>query len=71
MKWRPVDYIAITFSAVIAIALLMVGIGTLFLGAPLTDHRARLVEIVVSAVLSIISMYVGAQIQKKRDQDKK
>ena len=71
MKWRPVDYIAVLFSVVIATALLMVGTATLFLGAPLSDARARLVEIVISAVLSIISMYVGAQIQKKRDQDEK
>ncbi len=71
MKWRPVDYIALIFSAVISFGLVAIVVASAFMGLEITDHRARLVEIVISAVLSIISMYVGAQIQKKRDQDEK
>ena len=69
MNWRPVDYIALIFSGVIGFGLIAIVIASAFLGLEITDHRARVVEIVLSAVLSIISMYVGAQIQKKRDQD--
>ncbi len=71
MKWRPVDYIALIFSAVISFGMVAIVVASAFMGLEITDHRARLVEIVISAVLSIISMYVGAQIQKKKDQDKK
>lgn len=37
----------------------------------MTQDRMRAVEMVLSGVLAIVSMYVGAKIQKKRDDDDK
>ena len=46
-------------------------VGTVFLKVEMTQDRMRAVEMVLSGVLAIVSMYVGAKIQKKRDDDDK
>lgn len=39
------------------------------MGINITQERMRVVEMVLSGILAIVSMYIGAKIQKKRDDD--
>ena len=49
----------------------MAAVGINLMGLEMTREREGLVHAIVGGVLSIISMYVGAKIQKKRDDDDK
>lgn len=68
-KWQPVDIAVICFVVVISIAITASVIGITIFGNELTEGRQKLIEATISGLMAIISMYVGAKIQKHRDKD--
>ena len=42
----------------------------IFIGKQLNPDQQRIAENTLSAITAIISMYIGAKIQKRRDDDK-
>ena len=69
MSWKPHDYIAIFFSVILGVGLLMITYSTRILDKSLTDDEEALLEAVVVGLVALISGYVGAKIQQKRDSD--
>jgi len=67
MKWEPVDIVILILVSAISGAMIMVPIGQLVLGESLSDQRSKTVSHIVGAVVGVISVYVGAKIQKHRD----
>ncbi len=47
----------------------MTVVATQFLGGQLTDKQEALLEATVIGVVAVVSGYVGAKIQQKRDRD--
>jgi len=68
MKWQPVDVIVGLLAVTVCAMLGAACVAPLMSGQPLSDERAKVVAAVVTSALSIVSMYVGAAIQRGRDQ---
>ena len=70
-NWKPVDVLIIMFGATICISVLVTVIAFLF---PIPDYMDDQTEkqliTVMSTMLSIVSLYVGAQFQRAIDRYK-
>lgn len=69
MSWKPHDFIALILTAVIGIGLLLITYSVRIMDKPLTEKQEALMEAVVIGLVAIISGYVGAKIQQKRDKN--
>lgn len=67
MSWKPHDFIALILTAVIGTGLLLITYSVRIMDKPLTEKQEALMEAVVIGLVAIISGYVGAKIQQKRD----
>ena len=65
--WSPSDVIMLILASTVSIVLLSIFAELAFTGAPISDHGAKLVAGLVTSIISIISMYIGARIQKDKD----
>ena len=66
--WKPVDWIACCFTVVLGIILVVGSISVIVRGGDEADEqRLKIMAGIISSVISIVSMYVGASIQKRRD----
>ncbi len=69
LSWKPEDYIVAALAILIIVLLLFRMYGVVLLNVPVTADAARVVEGLLNGVMAIISMYIGAKIQKHRDKD--
>lgn len=69
--WKPLDYMMGILVVTVVVILLMVMASVVFDDTVLTEKGATRVNIIINSIVAIISMYVGAQIQKERDSNKK
>ena len=67
--WRPEDYIVASLAALIITGLSVRLYGVVFQGLTLSSQDEELTESIISGTMAIISMYIGAKIQKHRDKD--
>lgn len=67
-NWKPVDWVvvALTVSIVAGITVAVVGVN---IRGDWNQERGELIASTIAGILAIISMYVGASIQRKRDKD--
>ena len=66
-KWSPADIIMLILASTVSIILLTIFIELAYTGVPISDHAAKLVAGLIASIISIISMYIGARIQKNKD----
>ncbi len=67
--WKPVDYIVAALAMLIITGMSVRIYGVVFQGLTLSAQEEDLTESVISGIMAIISMYIGAKIQKHRDKD--
>jgi hypothetical protein len=65
--WQPIDYMVGLMVVAVVIFLTMIMGEVVFDDKELSDSGAKRMNTVVISILSIISMYVGAQIQKGKE----
>jgi len=63
---KPVDTVVVILSAVVAIALLLTVASPLITGNQLSDEKAQLVAGLLSACVTVISIYVGSKVKGSR-----
>jgi hypothetical protein len=66
-EWKPIDFIVGLLAITIAMVLVSAMVDVLINEDAMTEGGSKRVTNIVTAMLSIISMYVGAQIQKNKD----
>jgi hypothetical protein len=66
---KPLDKIALIIAATAAIILVMISLGPMVTGVPLTDAKAQIVGNLISSFIAILSMYVGAQLKARADEE--
>jgi hypothetical protein len=64
--WKPVDWIACCFTVVLGV-ILVIGTVSILVNGNDNDEKIKVMAGIISSVVSIVSMYVGASIQKRRD----
>lgn len=67
IKWKPYDIIILILAITISIVLIVIFIVTVFNEIPIADTNAKIVGGLLASIISIISMYIGAQIQKRKE----
>ena len=67
-KWKPHDYIVAALTAAIVYVVIMIGIGPFFDLNLNSDARAKMVTGMLASVISIISVYIGANMNRKDDE---
>ena len=68
--WKPVDFIA-TIIALTVCAILATSIaGAVIEQREISEGGREIIDNVIAALLAIVSMYVGASIQKKHDDER-
>ncbi len=67
--WQPEDYIVAALAVLIISGMFVRLYGVVFQGLPISSEDARITENILSGIMAIISMYIGAKIQKHRDKD--
>ncbi len=70
MKWRPEDYIVAALAILIISGMLVRLYGAVFMDLEMNPDVLALTENILSSIMAIISMYIGAKIQKHRDRDR-
>ena len=65
--WKPVDWIACAFTVVLGV-ILVIGSFSVLVSGEADEQKTKVMAGIISSVVSIVSMYVGASIQKRRDQ---
>ena len=66
-NWKPLDYMIGILVIAVVVILLMVMASVVFDDLVLTEKGATRVNAIINSIVAIISMYVGAMIQKGRD----
>ena len=59
MKWQPIDIIVLILTTSICLMLVIVILGAVIRGEPLTPEGAKIMENLNLAIIAIISFYVG------------
>ena len=67
MKWTPVDIIVIILTTVISIVLATSIVDVIINDTTMTDIRSKRITALLTSIIAIITLYVGAQIQKNKD----
>ena len=66
-KWEAVDYIVAMLALAVSVITVGAVVGVLVRNQPMHERQAEIMSTVISAIISIVSMYVGAAIQKHKD----
>ena len=69
-KWRPVDWIVAMLTLTICTVVVMACASPLIRGEELGETQVKALASVITASVSIVSMYVGAKLQKHADSAK-
>jgi hypothetical protein len=64
MKWQPIDYIVGILVVTLMVLLLGIMGEVIFDDRAMSETAAKRVNVIINSMVAIISMYVGAQIQK-------
>lgn len=65
MKWNPVDWIVVILAAPVVLALLIAVAGPNLLGgAPSSSDKLEIVGNIMSAIVAVISVYVGSKMKQ-------
>ena len=67
--WKPVDIIVVMLSAVIAIVVASSVLAVVLNGKAIAPEKAKMLNALISSIVSIITLYVGAMIQRHKDKD--
>lgn len=70
MKWTPVDYAILLLTLMVSVTFMITAILPIILQEPISDARSKVLGGIATSVVSVISVYVGAKIQKHREKDK-
>lgn len=65
--WKPCDYVVAFLALIVCIITTGAIVGVLIRGQAMSETQADIMASITSAIISIVSMYVGASIQKTRD----
>ena len=65
--WTPVDYIVAVITITISVAITTTIIVAATRDEPLGESQSDALSVIIQSFISIITLYVGAQIQKNRD----
>ena len=68
-RWAPVDWIVLLLAVCIGFGLVLSAISPLVLGQPISEERSKIIGGAVVAVISVISVYVGARMRLPRDRE--
>lgn len=68
MKWHPVSVIVIILTIVVGTALLAATFMPLYTKMALPPEVMKLMETLFTSAMSIITLYVGAMVQRKVDE---
>lgn len=68
--WKPLDWIICIITASICMTILLGISRAILTGDPLSQPRLELLVGIISSLVSIVSMYVGATIQRRADRDR-
>lgn len=66
-KWEAVDYIVAMLALSVSIVTVGAVVGVVVRNQTMGEHEQEIMATVISAIISIVSMYVGASIQKHKD----
>ena len=69
MNWRPVDVVVALVALAVSASMLMSAFSISILKSELTEIRSELLKVAVGGAISIISMYIGAEVQRRKDKD--
>jgi formate-dependent nitrite reductase membrane component NrfD len=69
--WRPVDWIVVGIAAAICVMLLVIVVGVWATDRTLAQSAQEMIGAVVTAMVAIISIYVGACLRRHDDDDSK
>ena len=68
--WKPLDYIVGILVITLMVLLLMIMSEVVFDDRAMTETGAKRVNVIINSMVAIIAMYVGAQIQKSKGDEK-
>jgi len=66
MKWKPVDIMMMVIVATICSMILGIIYNGVFRGVVLSEGKAKYMDHLVSAMIAIISLYVGSKLAKPK-----
>ena len=61
--WQPVDYIVLILTFVIVFFFVSAAIRVMLTGVPLDAEKSKMINHILSGILSTISMFVGYQLK--------
>lgn len=65
-KWKPVDWIALIFTLTICIGFLISISIPAVRGVPMSDLKAKIIHNLFTAMISVVSLFIGAKIGYRR-----
>ena len=63
---KPVDIVVLVLACAISTAMVLTAVVPMVLGEPISDARTRFITGLVSAMVGVIAVYVGARVQEGR-----
>ena len=68
-RWQPVDWIVLILALAIASGILVTVISPFVLGEPITEARSKILSTIITAIVAVVSVYVGNRIRAGSDDD--
>lgn len=65
--WRPIDFIISILTITICVILVLTIVDMMINMKTLTEAGSKMVTAIITSILSILSMYAGAMIQRNID----
>jgi len=67
-NWKPVDWVIVLLTLTIVSFIVMIEY-MLLVKDPVSEHGSKLITGLITSITSMISMFIGAKIQERRDKD--
>ena len=68
-RWGPVDVMVAALTMTICAILVVTVLNQMVTGEEATEAKQKMITGLITSTISIVSMYVGAQLQKRNDKD--
>ena len=65
--WEPIDIIAMLLTVTICLILILSSVAPVITGTSLSEAKAKLLVGLIGSVVSVVSMYIGATLQRRKD----
>lgn len=62
---QPVDAVILILTGVVGIALIIAFVAPLITGNSVNEHNAKIIERLMTALITIISIYVGSKVKRE------